>query len=119
MTQQILSSARSHRSGGLTAAAPVILAAAGRGARSTRETIAALGGLILAALAYRQAFNRMASHGAGDPFDAPVLWADNSAKAWDQAWRSSEQAGLWRLATGVGVLSIALAFCAAVARMLI
>jgi hypothetical protein len=51
--------------------------------------------------------------------DAPVLRADISAKARDQARRSADEAGLWRLATGAGALTIALAFCAAVVQMLI
>jgi hypothetical protein len=101
------------------AAEPNIPAAAGRALRSSGEAIAALGGLIWAALAYRRAFKRVAAHAEGDLFDSPVLWADISAKAWDRACLSSEQAGNWRLATGAGALIAALAFCAALVQILI
>src|SRR5450631_2467586 len=103
MTQQILSSAHPRRSaGGLAAGALVMLALARRGVWSARETVAAIGGLILAALAYRRAFALAAARINADLFDAPVLWADISAKAWEQAWRSSEQAaiGVCRWAPG-------------------
>jgi hypothetical protein len=84
MTVQIFPTTRSHRSGGLAAAAPVILAASRQGARSAQEAVATIGGLIWAALAYRRAFGLAAAHINGDLFDAPVVWADISAKAWDQ-----------------------------------
>jgi hypothetical protein len=61
----------------------------------------------------------MATHIAGDPFDSSVLWADISAKAWDQAWRSSEQARDWRFAIGAGALTVTLALCAVVVQILI
>jgi hypothetical protein len=105
--------------GDLHAAAPIILAATKRGARSAQESVAATGGLIWAAFAYRRMFNRMATHIAGDPFDSPVLWADISAKVWDQTWRSSEQARDWRFAIGAGALTVTLALCAVVVQILI
>ena len=84
------------------AAEPNIPAAAGRALRSSGEAIAALGGLIWAALAYRRAFKRVAAHAEGDLFDSPVLWADISAKAWiGLAFHPSRQAiGVWRRAPG-------------------
>jgi hypothetical protein len=60
----------------------------------------------------------MAAHIAGDPFDSPVLWAGISAKAWE-AWRSSEQAGNSRFAIEAGALTVTLALCAVVVRILI
>jgi hypothetical protein len=120
MIQQVLPSARSHRSvSGHVAATPVILAATTRGVRLTQRTIEAVGGLIWAALAYRRAFDRAAARVEGDLFDAPVLRADTSTKAWDQAWRASEQAGGARLLMGAGALAIVLALCTAVVRILI
>jgi hypothetical protein len=120
MTLQILPSARPRRSMGcLAAAAPVILAVSRRGARSARETFAAIGGLIWAASVYRRIFDRAAADIVGDPFDSPVLWADASAKAWEQAWRSAEQAGNWRVAVGAGALTVMLALCAAAVQILI
>jgi hypothetical protein len=120
MTLQILPSAHPRRStGGLAAAAQVMLAPTRRGVRSAQETIAAIGGLIWAALVYRRAFGLAAARLNGDLFDAPVLWADISAKAWEHAWRSSEQAGNWRLPLGAGALIVALALSAAVVQILI
>lgn len=119
MTQQILLFPRSHRRvGGLAASAPVMLAASKRSARWAGETITAIGGLIWAAVVYRRAFARAAAGINGDLFDAPVLWADISVKAWEHACRSSEQAGHWRLPLGAGAVIVALAFSAAVVQIL-
>jgi hypothetical protein len=120
MTQQILLSPSSHRRiGGLTATALAILAATRRGGQFGWERIAAIGGLIWAACAYRRAFAHSAARINGDLFDAPVLWADISAKAWEHAWRSSEQAGNWRLPLGAGALIAPVALSAAVVQILI
>jgi hypothetical protein len=119
MAQQILLSPLSHRYVDDRAAAPIIPAATRGDARPAREAIAAFGGLIWAALAYRRAFKRVAAHVEGDLFDSPVLWVDISAKAWDLAWLSSEQAANWRLAPGAGALIAAPALCAALAQILI
>jgi hypothetical protein len=99
-------------------ATPIVPAAAPRALRSSWEAIAALGGLIWAAFAYRRAFKRAATHAEGDLFDSPVLWADISARAWDQARHSSDRAGPWRVAIGAGTLIGALAFCAALVQIL-
>jgi hypothetical protein len=120
MTQQILPSTRSHcRVDGFTGAAPGILAAARQGAVSARDAIAALGGLIWAVLIYRRAFDLAAARVNDDLFDAPVAWADISAKAWERALRSSEEAGAWRLPLGAGALIVALALSAAIVQLLV
>jgi hypothetical protein len=119
MAPQILLSPQSHYYVDGRAAKPIIPAAAKGGARSVRDAVLAIGGLIWAALAYRRAFKRAAAQVAGDLFDAPDQWADISARAWEQARLSSEGAGAWRLASGAGTLIAALAFCAALVQILI